>query len=65
MNVIPYEDAVFDADATEAMSRAFETVCYVKPQVSRQVIVNRIIRLAKAGERDPALLSAKVIEELT
>jgi hypothetical protein len=56
--------AAFDPDATEAMGLAFEVVCKVKPKASRELIANRIIQLAKAGERDSAKLSAQVIKEL-
>ena len=56
---------VFDSDSTEAMGRAFEFVCKAKPKASRELIANRIIELAKAGERDAAKLSEKVISELT
>lgn len=56
---------VFDPAATEAMGRAFELVCKAKPKASRQLIATRIIELAKAGERDAAKLSEKVISELS
>jgi hypothetical protein len=55
---------VFDPAATEAMGRAFDVVCKAKPKASRQLIANRIIDLAKTGERDPIKLSAQVIKEL-
>jgi len=60
-----FSEAAFGPEATEAMGLAFETVCNLKPKVSRELIANRIIQLAKAGERDAAKLCAKVIKELT
>jgi hypothetical protein len=56
---------VFDPAATEAMGRAFDLVCKTKPNASRHLIANRIIGLAKAGERDAIVLSEKVISELS
>ena len=56
---------VFDTNATSAMGRAFELVCQLKPRASRELIANRIIQLAKAGERSSARLCGTVISELT
>jgi hypothetical protein len=55
----------FEPEATEAMGRAFEAVCQLKPNVSRELIANRIIELAKRGERDASRLCAQVLGELT
>ncbi len=65
MNVIHFRNnGAFDAEATEAMGRAFESVCHMKPNVSRELIANRIIQLARAGEHDPTELAAQVLNEL-
>ena len=47
------------------MGRAYEFVCQTKPNVSRELIANRIIQLAKAGERDAAQLCELVINEFS
>jgi len=66
MNVVHFRNnGAFDAEATEAMGQAFESVCLVKPNVSRELIANRIIQLARAGERDAGELAAQVLSELT
>jgi len=65
MNVIHFRNnGAFDAEATEAMGQAFESVCLVKPNVSRELIANRIIQLARAGAHDAAELAAQVLNEL-
>ena len=46
-----FSEAAFDPEATEAMGLAFEAVCNLKPKVSRELIANRIIQLAKAVTR--------------
>lgn len=57
--------AAFDPEITSAMGAAFEIVCKEKPKSSRELVANRIIQLAKGGERDFICLSEKVINELT
>jgi hypothetical protein len=65
MTAIPaFNNAVFDPSTTKAMGHAFDYLCGVKPKVSRELIANRIIQLAKAGERDAIRLSIKVMDEL-
>jgi hypothetical protein len=56
MPIRPYLQGAFDPEAIAAMSEAFEAVCSEHPQVSRAVIANRIIGVARLGERDPARL---------
>ena len=51
-------EAAFDPDATDAFGKAFEVVCKVKLKASRELIANRIVQLAKTGERDPTKMSA-------
>lgn len=63
-NVYFPDSGVFDQAAIEAMGRAFEIVCRVKPKVSKRLIATKIIELAKLGGRDPAQLSAEVINDL-
>lgn len=65
MRVIHFHyDCAFDAEATEAMGRAFESICQLKPNVSRELIATRIIQMARAGERDAVELAARMLHEL-
>ena len=54
----------FDPEATAAMGRAFEAIRRLKPKVSSELIANRIIDLAKGGQRDSDQLCMLVIKEL-
>jgi hypothetical protein len=52
---------VFDPEALVAMGEAFDAACKAlddtgQPQIVREVIAQRIIAAASAGERDPARL---------
>ena len=59
--------AVFDPEATQAMSTAFEAVCRTLKvngnEREREVIASRIIELARRGERDPARIRDRVLLE--
>jgi hypothetical protein len=64
----PNDEPAFDADATNAMGRAFEDACstlqvatYDTP--GRLAIAARIIDLARAGLTDASALHARVVKE--
>jgi hypothetical protein len=68
--ILPFlrEVSVFDPEATEAMSQAFERVCGALKLTegaahAREVVATRIIELATRGERDPGRLSERVLRE--
>jgi hypothetical protein len=61
---------VFDPEALAAMGEAFDAACKAlddtgQPQIVREVIAQRIIAAASAGERDPARLLAAALPWLT
>ena len=60
--------ASFDADATNAMGRAFEEVCGalqlpILDIAARLVIAVRIIDLARSGVTDASVLRDRILEE--
>jgi hypothetical protein len=62
------EDAVFDPEATRALSLAFDQVCaalHVSPAANRdrEVIAVRIIDLGREGILDPQTLCDRVLRE--
>jgi len=62
------DDSVFDPEATQAMSAAFEGVCAALglPRTNvreRKVIAARIIELARRGERNADQLRDRVLRE--
>ena len=64
----PPRDAVFEPEATKAMAVAFENVCHALkvPDCAdreRAVIAERIIELARVGERDPNSICQRVLKE--
>jgi hypothetical protein len=64
----PYlRDAVFDQKDISAMSMALDDVCkalnILDDRQAREVIAERIIALARDGERSPTLLRDKVLRE--
>ena len=63
MTLADFSNRHFDPEATEAMGRAFESACKLKPKASRELIANRIIELAKTGKRHAQELCAIVIDE--
>jgi hypothetical protein len=68
--IIPFlrSDAVFEPDDIQAMSMALDDVCKVLnltdgAKAAREVIAERIIELARLGERSPTLLRDRVLLE--
>ena len=59
-----YDHRAFDPESTKAMGRAFESVRRLRPNASPQLIANRIIQLAKNGQRDADTLCATIVNEL-
>ena len=65
MNIIPMRDASFDDAATLAMGEAFDRACKSLRNIGsavREITANRIIELAKNGERDPACLYEQALK---
>jgi hypothetical protein len=61
--------SVFTPDTVAAMGKAFDRACAAtsqsgEPCVHREIVAERIIALAKAGERDPAALCDHALESL-
>jgi hypothetical protein len=62
MQIRPFAQlGAFDAEATAAITEAFDAACEKlgdtdQPEVVREVIAGRIIAAARFGERDPARL---------
>jgi hypothetical protein len=60
----------FNADLMESMRAAFYRVCDVlelscdREDPLTEVVVTKIVELAKAGERDPEILCSKVLADL-
>jgi hypothetical protein len=66
--ILPFlRDAVFEQKVITAMSMALDDVCQalnlVNGDPARQVIAERIIALARNGERSPTLLRDRVLRE--
>jgi hypothetical protein len=69
-NILPFlkNETVFEPEATQAMSAAFEAACQAL-QLSdgaareREAVAVRIIELARRGERDPLRLSQSVLRD--
>ena len=64
----PKTNNVFEPEATQAMSRAFDDACRalnlsVTAAREREAVAVRIVELARRGERDPARLSARVLRD--
>ena len=64
----PNDEPAFDADATNAMGRAFEDACSTLQVAAhdtpgRLAIAARIIDLARAGVTDANALHARVVKE--
>jgi hypothetical protein len=63
-------DAAINADLMEAMRAAFYRVCDLlqlscdREDPLTEIVVTKIVELAKAGERDPEILCSKVLAEL-
>jgi hypothetical protein len=59
-------DAVFDPKDIQAMSMALDDVCTsldIHDGPAREVIAERIITLARSGERSPTILRDRVLRE--
>ena len=69
MTITPYlRDGAFDPDDIKAMSMALDDVCKALDlnnggTVAREVIAERIIELARRGERSPTILRDRVLQE--
>ena len=68
MSITPFlTDAAFDPNDIKAMSMALDDVCQalnlVNGNPAREVIAERIIALARNGERSPTLLRDRVLRE--
>jgi hypothetical protein len=55
------QPGAFDSETTAAMGEAFDAACEKlgdngDPQMTREVIANRIVAAARLGERDPVRL---------
>jgi hypothetical protein len=66
--ILPYlRDAVFEPKDIAAMSMALDDVCkslnLLDGTPAREVIAERIIALARTGERSPTLLRDRVLRE--
>ena len=67
--IIPFlRDAVFDPDDITAMSIALDEVCNTlkladSAKTDREILAERIIELARRGERDPTVLRDRVLQE--
>jgi hypothetical protein len=65
MTIIPIRGASFDDAATLAMGEAFDRACKSLRNTGsamREITANRIIELAKNGERDPARLYEQALK---
>jgi hypothetical protein len=64
MTMIPMRIASFDDEATMAMGEAFDRACKSllnAGSAAREIAANRIIELARNGERDPARLCEQAL----
>jgi len=68
--ILPFlkNDSVFEPEATQAMSAAFEAACQAlnlseSADRERAAVAVRIIELARRGERDPVRLSQSVLRD--
>jgi hypothetical protein len=65
MTIIPIRVASFDDAATLAMGEAFDRACKSLRNIGsavREITANRIIELAKNGERNPAHLCEEALK---
>jgi hypothetical protein len=68
-DVLPFQNATFDADATHVMGEAFDRACYSlhdvgQPDLVREIIAKRIIQVARDGERNPDELCVRALKAL-
>jgi ABC-type hemin transport system substrate-binding protein len=68
MTIVPFlKDGAFEPDDIQAMSMALDDVCKIlnltdRTQAAREVVAERIIELARRGERNPAILRDLVLQ---
>jgi hypothetical protein len=67
---MPFSNYKADSDLMEAMRAAFHRICKalqlncdLEDRIT-EVIVTKIVELAKSGERDPEILCGKVLADL-
>ena len=69
MTIVPFlKDSAFEPDDIKAMSMALDDVCKTlnltdSAKADASVIAERIIALARNGERSPTLLRDRVLKE--
>ena len=67
---MPFSKYTVESDLMEAMREAFHRVCEIlqlscdREDPLTEIVVEKIVDLAKAGERDPEILSTKVLAQL-
>jgi hypothetical protein len=67
---MPFSKYAADSDLMEAMKEAFHRVCNIlqlscdREDRLTEIIVTKIVELAKAGERDPEILCIDVLARL-
>jgi hypothetical protein len=68
--ILPFvKDTVFGPEVVASMGEAFDRACAAtaalgQPSVHQAIIANRIIELAKAGERNPQVLCDRALAAL-
>jgi hypothetical protein len=70
MGILPFlkDQTVFEPEATQAMSIAFDEACRALNLTNgahreRETVAVRIIELARRGERDPKRLCERILRE--
>jgi hypothetical protein len=67
---MPFSNYSVDSDLMEAMRAAFHRVCDIlqlsfdRDDRLTEIVITKIVELAKAGERDPEILCGHVLAEL-
>jgi hypothetical protein len=67
---MPFSKYAADSDLIEAMRGAFHGACDIlqlscdREDPLTEIVVTKIVELAKAGERDPKILCSRVLAEL-
>ena len=62
MNIISIQNVAFDDAATLAMGEAFDRACKTLRNFVPAIIADRIIEVAKNGERDPNRLYEQALK---
>jgi hypothetical protein len=68
--IVPiFRDSGFDAEATEALGKAYDIACRAlhpkgQPPVVQEILAKKIIEVAQRGERDPDRLAAIALANL-